>query len=351
MSRIVIYGSYGFTGNLIAEIAAGSGKEVVLSGRDLQKLKQQGERLSLPYHAASLDSESDLNALLKESALVIHCAGPFVSTWKPIAEACLRNGCHYLDITGEVSVFESLKEMGELFRMRGLMAMPGVGFDVVPTDCMAAMLKKSLPDASHLEMAFMGIGGGVSRGTAKTMIKNLGNGGLIRKNGLLESVPAAYKIRRINFIERREQAVTIPWGDISTAYTSTGIPNIMVYISATKMMLRSMKLSNLLAPLLRMSMVKKRLVKTIDQRAPGPDSGSREMGSALIWGEVRNDTDQVKTALFKTAEGYRLTAEMAWNIAGKVQAGFLKEGYQTPSAVYGEKLIFEHPDTVWLKKP
>jgi len=126
---------------------------------------------------------------------------------------------------------------------------------------------------------------------------------------------------------------------------------VTVYMSATKAMIRSMKMSNFLAPLLRLGLVKKRLGKTIEQREAGPDERSRMRGAALIWGEVRNESGEVKTAVFKTAEGYRLTAEMAWSIAGKVQSGFLKEGYQTPSSVYSENLIFEHPDTVWLKKP
>ncbi|TVQ66869.1 MAG: saccharopine dehydrogenase [Balneolaceae bacterium] len=351
MPQIVVYGSYGFTGNLIAEIASKSDKNVLLSGRDPLKLQEQGARLKLNTRVAALDSGQDLDALLKDASVVIHCAGPFVHTWKPMADACLRNGCHYLDITGEVSVFESLKKMDDAFGLRGLMAMPGVGFDVVPTDCMAALLKKEQPDATHLEMAFMGLGGGVSRGTAKTMIENLGKGGLVRQEGVLKRVRTAHKTRRIDFIEKRSQVVTIPWGDLSTAFTSTGIPNVTVYMSATKSMIRSMRLSNYLAPLLRMGIVRKRLEKTINQRQPGPDKRSRENGAALIWGEVRNDSGEIKRAVFKTAEGYRLTAEMAWSIAGKVQSGFLKEGYQTPSSVYGGDLIFEHPDTGWLEKP
>lgn len=351
MSRIVIYGSYGFTGNLISEIASTSEREVVISGRDSTQLRQQAERLSLDYIPASLDSIEGLDTLLKGAGVVIHCAGPFIDTWQPMAEACIRNGCHYLDITGEIGVFEAMKRMSDEFRLRGLMAMPGVGFDVVPTDCMAAHLKKVLPDATHLELAFWGLGGGVSRGTAKTMIRNLGKGGRVREDCVLKKVPTAHKVRRIHFVEKGSEAVSIPWGDLSTGYTSTAIPNIIVYMAAPTKLIRIMKLSNYFGPLLRSEFVKKRFVKSVEKWAPGPDRGAMENGASLIWGEVRNASGELKTAVFKTAEGYRLTAELAWMIACKVQSGFLKEGYQTPSAVFGESLIFEHPDTVWLKKP
>lgn len=351
MDKIVIYGSYGYTGNLIAELASESGVNVLLSGRDDQQLTEQSAKLGLPYRRASLDSDKELDHLLSNADVVIHCAGPFVRTWKQMAEACVRNNCHYLDITGEIQVFESLKKMGDRFNDAGLMAMPGTGFDVVPTDCLAAYLSESMPDANILELAFMGLGGGVSRGTAKTMIENLGEGGLIRRDGELKKVPAAYKTKKINFGEKDSSAVTIPWGDISTAYTSTGIPNIMVYMSAPTNMIRSMKISNYIRFLLKLGFVKKRLQKKIDQRPPGPNDLQREKGKSYIWGRVENEAGDHLEAVIQTCEGYRLTAEMAWNIAKKVKSGQVEAGYQTPSKMYGADLIFEHPDTKWIIKP
>lgn len=350
MNKIVIYGSYGYTGNLIAELASKSDLNVLLSGRDDQKLTEQSARLGLSYRKASLDSKDEMDHLLSSADAVIHCAGPFVRTWQQMAEACVRNQCHYLDITGEILVFESLKKMGSQFKEAGIMAMAGIGFDVVPTDCLASYLSSQLPDADKLELAFMGLGGGVSRGTAKTMVENIGEGGLIRKNGNLKKVPAAYKTKKIDFGKKESLAVSIPWGDISTAYTSTGIPDITVYMSAPSNMIRSMKFSNYIRFLLKLSSVKKKLLKKIDQRPPGPDDNQREHGKSYIWGRVENEAGSQLEAVIETCEGYRLTAEMAWNIANKVVRGEFETGYQTPSTMYGSELIFEHPDTKWVKE-
>jgi len=350
MNKIVIYGSYGYTGNLIAELASKSDLNVILSGRDDQKLTEQSARLGLSYRRASLDSNEEMDHLLSGADIVIHCAGPFVRTWKSMAEACIRNQCHYLDITGEILVFESLKKMDSQFKEAGIMAMAGTGFDVVPTDCIASMLSSRMPDAEKLELAFMSLGGGISRGTAKSMIEKIGEGGLIRKKGKLKSVPIAYKTRKVDFGKKESLSVSIPWGDISTAYTTTGIPDITVYMSSPVKMIRLMKLSNYIRFLLRMRFVKNRLLKKIDKRPPGPDVNQREQGKTYIWGRVENRTEEHLEAVIETCEGYRLTAEMAWNIANKVNNGHFEKGYHTPSKVYGSDLIFEHPDTKWIKE-
>lgn len=350
MKNIVIYGSYGYTGKLITRIAAGSDIPVLLSGRNEQELIRQSGQFNLPYQKASLDSETEMDGLLEDAAVVIHCAGPFEKTWKAMAEACLRNSCHYLDITGEITVFESLKVAGNRFKDKGLVALPGVGFDVVPTDCMAAYLHTLVPEAISLELAFMGLGSGISRGTARTMIENLGTGGVVRRGGHLKSVPAAYKTKTIDFVVKESSTVSIPWGDISTAYTSTGIGDITVYMAADKKMIRAMKWSNYLNSLLRTDVVKNILKRKVERRSDGPDHKQRETGKSFIWGRVKSSEGLVTAAVFQTSEGYRLTADLSWMIALKVLQDKVKPGYQTPSSLFGWELIFEHPGTKWLKK-
>src|SRR3712207_3296995 len=145
-----------------------------------------------------------------------------------MAEACLSAGVHYLDITGEIGVFEALAARDAQARAAGVMLMPGVGFDVVPTDCLAAHLKRRLPSATRLALGFEAAGR-LSRGTARTVIENLGAGGLVRQGGELKRVPAAWRTRVIDFGAGPRTAMTIPWGGVVTAYHSTGIPTIEVY--------------------------------------------------------------------------------------------------------------------------
>lgn len=338
---IVIYGSYGYTGKLISTIASQSGKNVLLSGRNEKKLKKQADELNLPYRAVDLSDQTSLDELLTDAKLVIHCAGPFRHTWKPMIKGCIRNRCHYLDITGEIEVFEGVKAMNRMIEKAGIMAMPGTGFDVVPTDCLALYLKKQLPDAEKLELAFMGLGGGVSHGTAQTMAENLGRGGAIRTNGKIKMVPAAYQTKQIDFGKGEKLAASIPWGDVSTANFTTGIENIIVYTAMKKKAVRMLKLSNYLGPVLRLEFVKKRIKKWIGKKIDGPGKKARESGVSMIWGRVENSDGKSAEARLITPEGYRLTSLTTWLIAEKVCNGEFKTGYQTPASVYSEDLILE----------
>lgn len=338
----IIYGSYGYTGNLIAEKLAHSGHDLILSGRNSVKLQKQGDRLDLPWIKADLNETGEMDKLLKDAFLVVHCAGPFMYTWNQMAEACIRNECHYLDITGEIEVFEGLKKMDSQFKDANIMALPGAGFDVVPSDCLAGYLKKQLPDAISLEIAFMGLGSGVSKGTAKTMIGNLGEGSVIRRDGNLKKVPAAHSVKKIDFEGGKPKtAVSIPWGDLSTAYTSTSIPNITVYMAIPGSAVKWMKWTDKLSWILKSRLLQKLLNRFVEMKPSGPDQKARESGKSIFIGTVRNNSGKTFTCRQITPEGYKLTAETAILIANKISDNDWKPGYQTPSTAYGHDLILE----------
>lgn len=339
--KLVIYGSYGYTGRLISELVAERDLNAILSGRNESKLKNQAKYLDLYQQAADLSNPAEMDELLKNVDVVVHCAGPFINTWKLMAEACLRNKCHYLDITGEIAVFEGLKKMDDRFKEAGLMALPGAGFDVVPSDCLAVHLKEKLPDANELELAFAGLGGGVSRGTAKSMAEQTGNGGAVRRNGEIKKVLTGRYSKKINFGSKILDTVSIPWGDISTAYTSTGIGNITVYMAMTKQGISMLRLSNIINPILRLDAFRNMLKNKIDNRSAGPDAENRERGKSLFWGRVQNKKGESFESRMVTPEGYSLTAQTALLIAQKVLSGEYSPGYQTPATAYGKDLIFE----------
>lgn len=341
INKWVIYGSYGYTGRLISERAAQENKHVVLSGRNEEKLKQQAQQLNLHHRAADLNDHLRMDNLLNDAELVIHCAGPFHQTSALMLEACLRNRCHYLDITGEIQVFEAIKARNEEIKEAKIMAMPGTGFDVVPTDCLALFLKKKLPDAERLELAFMNLGGGISHGTAQTVADNLGKGGAIRENGRIIPVPAAYKTRVIDFGEKKLKSVSLPWGDVSTANFTTGIENIIVYTPMKTFARIGINLSRWIAPVLRLPIAKKLVKKWIGKYVTGPDKQKRDSGKSIVWGEVENNAGKKVTARLTTPETYRMTSLSTLLIAKKIETGDYKTGYQTPASVYGEDLILE----------
>ncbi len=337
---LLLYGAYGYTGKLIAEEARRLGQQVILAGRSRDKLETLAGTLDMPHRVFDLHAP-DIAKHLHDVTAVIHAAGPFMYTAQPMLEACLKAGVHYLDITGEIQVFELAARYGERAAKAGIMLMPGTGFDVVPTDCMALFLKKQLPDATHLQLAFSALGGGVSRGTATTMAENLGQKGAVRSDGEITRVPIGHKTRTVPFKGKTRFVMTIPWGDVSTAWYSTGIPNIETYVGISPKAYRWVKWQRRLGWLLRREWVRKQVKKRIAKRAPGPTEEQRQDSQSLVWGQVSNAKGTVRQARLTCAEGYTLTAFFAWHIAQKVVAGHAPPGFQTPAKAYGPDLILE----------
>ena len=242
-NNFLVYGANGYTGELIVRYAVERGMRPILAGRNAAAIGAIAKEHNLEHRVFSLEETAKLDAALDDVAMVLHCAGPFSLTSRQMVEACLRKGVHYTDITGEISVFESMAALDQRAKDAGIMLMPGVGFDVVPSDCLALHLKNQLPSATHLSLAFYSKGG-MSHGTQATMIMNIGRGGAIREAGKIKPVPAAWKSREVDFGETRKQAMTIPWGDVSTAFYSTGIPNIEVYSVVPDRALMIMQLSS-----------------------------------------------------------------------------------------------------------
>jgi len=344
-TSIIIYGSYGYTGQLVAQECKARNLNVILGGRNREALQKQHDQTGFPFEVVDVHNTTALKSLLQKGIVVIHCGGPFRYTAEAMANACLQTKTHYTDITGEYQVFEMLAGYDEKAKQAGIMIMPGTGFDVVPSDCLALHLKNRLPSATHLQLAFTMSKGGLSRGTAKSMTEGLGYGSLIRKDGILTPVALGEKTMEIDFGAFKTKTLNIPWGDISTGWRSTGIPNIEVYTGATDKMIGNARRSKYINWLLRQRWVKDFMLKQIDKRPAGPSKEKRETGRSYLWGKVRDNTGTVYSSLLETMSGYTLTAKTAVLITEKILTGNFKVGYQTPAMVYGEDLIMEIPTT------
>jgi short subunit dehydrogenase-like uncharacterized protein len=337
-NTFLIYGANGYTGELITRYAVKQGLKPILAGRNAIKVEELAKKHHLEYRVFSLDKTDSLEAALNEVETVLHCAGPFSLTSQLMVEACLRTKTHYTDITGEIAVFEAIAARDKAAKDAGIMIMPGVGFDVVPSDCLARHLKDRLPSATHLSLAFYGMGR-LSHGTQATMMMNVGKGGAIRKDGKITSVPAAWKTREIDFGEVTKEAVTIPWGDVATAYYSTGIPNIEVFTVVPPANLKMLKLSRYLGWLLATKPLQDYLQKQI--RAGGPSDEERAKGRTLLWGEAIDLNGNLAVSQMQGPEGYTLTALAALNITRKILDGNFTPGFQTPAKAYGADLVLE----------
>ena len=340
MSRdgLLVYGAYGYTGELVARAAVARGRTPTLAGRDSGRLRSLADELGRPSIAFRLDERAAVRAALEDHEAVLNCAGPFVDTYEPLVEAAVETGTHYLDLTGEIGVFRGIREYGAAARDAGVTLLPGVGFDVVPTDCLAAHLAGRCPEADRLRLAFEA-DGGASPGTVRTVIRHLHEGGRVRRDGDLEAVPLAWKTETVDFGDGERTVVSIPWGDVATAYHTTGIPNVEVYTSMHPARVRWLRRLRYLSPVLARRPVQWLLARLLVE-GDGPDATAREETGARVWGEAAGDGDRA-VARLHTPNTYSLTVETALAAGARTVEGEAPSGFQTPAGAFGEAFVLE----------
>ena len=334
----LIYGATGYTGRLIVAEAKRLGLTPVLAGRSEESIKQLATEFGFESRCFDLSSRQIIAEALSDIDVVLHCAGPFSETARPMIAACLHSKTHYLDITGEIEVFEHGQLLDDSAKKAGITVCPGVGFDVVPTDCLANALKQKLPDADTLWLGFSSRSG-LSPGTAKTSVEGIAGGGKIRRDGRIMQVPLAYKVRNIDFGVGTEKATTIPWGDVSTAYFTTQIPNIDVYIPLPPKKIKQMQRMDKFRWVFGWRWVMSLMKGQIDKKIKGPSADKLQEQKTYVWGEAMNPSGDIVTGRIVTANGYQLTMLAAIGIVQHFLANEVTTGYQTPSLIMGADFV------------
>jgi short subunit dehydrogenase-like uncharacterized protein len=338
----LLYGANGYTGELIAREARTRGLRPILSGRNEPAIERLAEELGCDFRSFALEDQTGVVRGLEGVALVLHCAGPFSATARPMITACLRTRTHYLDITGEIEVFEWAHDRDAEAREAGILLCPGAGFDVVPSDCLAGQLKEAMPDATHLALGFDSRST-PSRGTAKTMLERVRYGSAVRVDGRIVNIPLASRIREIDFGAGLKTAIAIPWGDVSTAFHTTGIPNIEVYIPASPRAVQGLKRLDRFKFILGFSPLRRWLGRRANRGVPGPDVQEREKTPVMLWGEGRNAAGRTIVGRLRVANGYTTTVHSTLGIVERILLGTTPTGYRTPSQVMGADFVSTLP--------
>jgi saccharopine dehydrogenase (NAD+, L-lysine-forming) len=339
----MVYGANGFTGRALAKLAEQTGQRPVLAGRSVARILPLAEELGLDHVIVDPVDTSGLHAALAGVTVVANCAGPFSQTAGPLVDACLATTTHYVDITGEVDVFESIYARAAEAERAGVVLLPGAGFDVVPTDCLAAILAAKLPEATELELAFT-LSGGFSPGTVKTALEGIGVGGRARVDGELQSVPLAHRQTIAEFSSGPRQVTAIPWGDLSSAYRTTGIPNITTYtlLPGSDLINRSQQF---LGPLLRMPAVQRAGMSLVDRWITGP-SEERQANSKRceVWGRVSGPGKHYASGTVSTPAGQLFTVDAVLHAVRRLLGGEVSAGAHTPSSAFGSDFLADLDD-------
>jgi short subunit dehydrogenase-like uncharacterized protein len=343
-SGFMIYGAYGYTGELIARQAVRRGHRPLLAGRQAPKLAALARELGgLPWLSVALEDQAGLVAALEQVSAVCHAAGPFVHTSAPVVDACLLARTHYLDITGEIPVFEAIFRRDGAARECGIALIPGVGFDVVPSDCLARFVAEQVPGASELQLAFA-VDGGLSGGTAQASFEGLLRGNFLRRDGKLVEIPLGHGVYEVQFSDRARSVVPIPWGDLVTAFHTTGIPNITTSMALPAALVRALPLAAPALPgLLRLlgnAWLRPRILSSLAAHVVGPGERARSEGRARLWARASNREGQAREAWLDTVDGYAFTAESAV-LALEALARAPRVGALTPASAFGADFVLQ----------
>lgn len=343
----MIYGANGYTGALIAREAKRRGAAPILAGRHAAKIAQIAGELGLPFRVFSLGVPLDIEAALCGVGLVLNCAGPFSKTADLLMQACLAAKAHYLDITGEIEVLERARRFDAAAKSAGVVLCPGVGFDVTPTDCIALMLKTALPEAHELALGFES-DHQMSPGTAKTLVEGLGKSGKIRRGGRIVDLPIGRGCRDIDFGRGLKRAMPVPWGDVASAFYTTGIPNITVFTPISLPLLAIAWLMSAFGFILRSPRVQNWLIERIEKTVTGPDAATRDASRTWVWGEARDPRGQSKEIRIVGLNGYSLTLFSSLAIVESLIANGSSPGCWTPARIMGKDFILSLPGTSML---
>jgi short subunit dehydrogenase-like uncharacterized protein len=340
----LIYGANGYTGTLVAEEAVRRGHRPILAGRSRERLVPLAERLGLEYRLAAVDDGPGLLAALRGVELVLHIAGPFIQTADPMRRACLASRAHYLDVTGEIPVFEAgFGDDGEA-RARGVAIISGVGFDVVPTDCLAAYVAGKLEEPVEVELAIFAKTR-PSTGTLKTELDIIARGGRSRRDGQWVDEPLGGKPRTLRFPSGERLGIRAPLAELSTVPRSTGASTVSCYMTLPPAMARLARpAAAVLGPLLRVDRVRGALQRMIDRRVPNPTQAERQVGLAEVWARAIGRGGASAEAWLLTPEPYVLTAASGVNAVERTLAE-RPVGALTPAQAFGADFALQVPGT------
>jgi short subunit dehydrogenase-like uncharacterized protein len=338
-NNLMIYGANGYSAKLIIKEALSYGIRPVLAGRNFSEVKKISEIFNLPYKIFGLDDDSTVDENISDIHTILNCAGPFKHTAKELIEGCLRNKVNYIDITGEMPVFHLAYSKDSEAKSAGITILPGAGFDIIPTDCLAKRLAELLPDAYDLKLGFLNDGGKISRGTLLTSLDFIGGSGKIRRNvKVIDSPIGEYKVE-VDLPNFKMYGFSIPWGDVLTSYFSTKIENSEVYLGTKYKILANTIVLKLSAKIMGLRFVKTIAQRYIASRITGPTTDERNRAKTFLWGKVTNKKGECVEQVYSIMEGYNLTAKGAILCAKEILNGKTKSGSFTPSNLFGHEFL------------
>jgi short subunit dehydrogenase-like uncharacterized protein len=336
--RVLLYGATGFSGRLIAERLVEGGRDVVLAGRDAQRLAVLAETMGVSYRVFDLGDPQRIEHGLADIHIVVNAAGPFRQTASVMIDACIRTRTHYVDIAGEWPVFASALSRGRAAAAGGTMLMPGVGFSIVASDCLLAHATAQVSDATLLRVA-VSQPVVMSRGTLRSMSAMTSRTVMVRRDGALRPIPVGQLERSFDFGEGLRTSVAVSLPDVVTGQHTTGVGSIEAYAEAGWWSRILYQGGAIAARIFDDGVVQQslQLLSAVWPAAPPP--AARQRAGHVIVVEAVDRWRRARHFRLRTLDGYTVTAITSGAIIERIFADDLIPGFQTPADLYGADLI------------
>jgi short subunit dehydrogenase-like uncharacterized protein len=222
------------------------------------------------------------------------------------------------------------------------MLLPGVGFVVAASDCLAVYVAARLPGAHSLAI---GLSRPTlwSRGSLRTLVDMWSDRVEILRDGVLYGVPTGSLSREFDYGRGQgpRYSTIMRWPDVVTAHHSTGIPNIEVYCGIDGIDRLSASATQCFGPLLESTPWRSLAKLQAYLISEGPSETTRASHTRVVIAEVRDAAGRCVGARLRTPEPYSFTQQSALDAVARVLAGSAKPGFQTPAGVFGERFALD----------
>lgn len=322
MKKILIYGSYGYTGTMITEHLVQMEQDVVIAGRNGMKLVEMGKNLNLPFIAFALDTAQNIDVVLKDFDIVLNCAGPFHRTAQPLMEAALRNNVHYLDVSAELESYALAQKLSKEAEAKGVLLMPGCGGSVTMIGCLTAFAKKLIPNPEKAQVA-LHVTGSMSRGSAVSASENVSTALIARRAHELENLEDISSVR-FNFGNGFVDCTPVTLPDVITLWNEYNIPDITTYVHISGAAFPTGDLALL---------------------PDGPSKQEREANRYQAAVHLKDKSGNEVRAVLNTVNGYAFTPMAAALAVRQVSDDKFSAGFQTSFGLWGSDFVRSIPST------
>jgi len=311
---IAVYGATGFTGGLIARELRERGANLLIAGRNRDKLDALSAELGgVPTAVVSLEDRAGLRQTLEPCAVVAACAGPFTLHGEPLPAAAVETGTHYLDTTGEQPFMQLVFDRyGDPATANGVALISGMGFDYAPGDLIAALTAEEMGPLEEIVVAYCVHGFAPTHGTALSALEIIRGGDVVWSAGEWQAAPRSADGGRWRFPEPigEQRMLRYPAGEQVTVPRHVETARVRTLLNGMVVPPKMMPVAVALSPLLGLAMRTplRRAAGALVRRMPAAPSERDRKGSRFTVSCEARSRSTARRGTVRGSDIYGLTA-------------------------------------------